>query len=195
MEGCLVSFKRGRFSTWIIGVNPSKCFLMKYLKFLIWVGLLFPAMEMAAKGTPVRVGMHVNYFDLDKSALGAGFSVQASRFHFDMSSNFARGEGRSQLRSNSSTRLLDYQRAGVVNAGYIIRFSRFNIIPKVGVGWTFDIWQTPEPKPTFYLYNERNYLNVGIILDYRLNDRYGIQFQAGKFERFGVGFNYYLGNL
>ena len=168
---------------------------MRFVKLFFLICLVLPGVELAAQGHPLRAGVFVNAYDLEHSKIGGGVSLEVARFHFDISSNFAFGEGRSDLRSTSNTYLLDKKRAGVINAGYIFRFSRFSVIPKAGVGWTFDIWQTPDPKPTYYLYNEKNFLNLGLIVDYRINDRLGIQVSGGHFERLSLGFNYYLGNI
>ena len=168
---------------------------MRFLKTLCLLGLVLLGRELAAQPYPFTVGIHANRLDLGDAATGAGVSLQVSHLYFDISSNFARGEGPNKQRSTHDTYIMEKLRAGLVNVGYVIPVKRFYLIPKVGVAWTFDIWQTPDPTPSFYLYNEKNILNAGLTAGYKVTDKLGVQVNGGLFERFSVGLTWYLGDF
>ncbi len=165
------------------------------------LGLLFAVIGLFISGLasgqpyPVRAGVHLNLFDLKSGKTGVGAKIIVSRLYLDMSSNFATGDGLKKELSTSETYWLQKKHAGVLNAGYIFPFNRFFVIPKIGVGWTFDILQTNKPTPSYYLYNEKDHINIGISGGYYLDDKLAVQAGFGTFERFNIGIHYFIGNF
>ncbi len=143
---------------------------------------------------PVKIAVNLNQFDVKSGKTGLGFSVSVSRLYFDMATNFATGDGANRERTSPDTYKLEKMRIGIINGGYVIPISKFFIIPKVGIAWSFDILQNIHPEPTYYMYNENDHFNFGIVGGYHLNDKFSVKVGAGSFERFTLGIQYYLGD-
>lgn len=98
--------------------------------------------------------------------------------------------------------------AGVVNIGYITPLNaRINLIPLVGIGWEHYITSKPylilqmnkEPfltSPelkvwsTHYYDNVKRYLNLGIVVNFKVTQHISVYGGAGVFERFKGGVSY-----
>lgn len=170
---------------------------MRRLKVFFAIAILLVTTTTVSKGQPYPVNAAVNYnqFHVKSGKKGLGVSVSVNRFYFDIASNFATGDGVQKEKSTVGTYRLEKKRIGVINAGYVIPFRKYFIIPKVGIAWTFDILQNNYPEPTYYTYNEIDHFNFGIVGGYHLNDRFSVKLGVGSFERFNFGIQYYIGDF
>lgn len=170
---------------------------MRKLRIILATAIFMVTTAGVSTGQPYPVKAAVNFtqFDVKSGKTGMGVSVSVSRFYFDIASNFATGDGIMRERSREDTYQLEKMRIGIINAGYVIPINRFYLIPKVGIAWSFDILQNRFPEPSYYLYNENDHFNFGIMAGYHLNERFSVKVGAGSFERFNFGIQYYIGDF
>ena len=167
---------------------------MRRVKLLFFVCALFTGTLAVGQPYPIRVGFNLNQFDVNSARTGAGLSIKVSRLYFDIASNFARGEGKVKKSKSEETYKLDKMRIGIINFGYVFNSEKLFIIPKVGVAWSFNILQNDTPSKSFFLWDERDHLNLGLVGGYNLTDKVGIQLGFGTFEKFSAGIHYYIGD-
>ncbi len=162
--------------------------------FFVVIGLLISDLA-SGQPYPFRAGVQMNLLDLKSGKTGVGAIVMVNRLYFDISSNFASGDGIKKEFSTSETYPLQKKNSGLLNFGYLFPFNRFFVIPKIGVGWTLDILQNNKPSPSYYFYNEKDHFNIGISGGYYLDEKLAVQVGFGTFERFNVGIHYFIGKF
>jgi hypothetical protein len=139
------------------------------------------------------VSVGVSLYNSQDFNIGLNVGASLKNFYLDISSNLKGGEGDRLHFNTDTTYNTDKDLIFLFNAGYNFRIKeKWFITTIIGIGWTWDIYQSNGARYRYFYRNSKSFINIGLSTKFFLNDDVGLIVGVGYKELFKVSIVYKL---
>ena len=139
------------------------------------------------------VSVGVSLYNSQAFNIGLNVGGSLKNFYLDISSNLKGGEGDRLHFNTDTTYNTNRDLIFLINTGFNIRIKeKWFIIPIIGVGRTWDIYQSNGTRYRYFYRNSTSFINIGLSTKFFINDDVGLIVGGGSNELFKVSIVYKL---